>query len=130
LNIILPKVVIEELKERASKAGTSIVEYLLDILTRDVDPSVGAKSYIRGAEELIEQAREEFMKGDLRQASEKIWSACALAIKAHALARRGMKLESHRDLWMYKNEIAKELGDWVRITFNWQILCIKTSTKT
>ena len=57
------------------------------------------------------------MKGDLRQASEKIWSACALAIKAHALARRGMKLESHRDLWMYKNEIAKELGDWVRITF-------------
>ncbi len=113
----MPKVVIEELKKRANRAGISIVEYLLDIITRDVDPCIGARSYIKGAEELLEQAREELMKGNLRQASEKIWGACALAIKAHALAKRGMKLESHRDLWMYKNEVAKELGDWVRITF-------------
>ena len=28
-----------------------------------------------------------------------------------------MKLESHRDLWEYKNEVAKELGEWVRAVF-------------
>ena len=50
-------------------------------------------------------------------ASEKVWGACALAIKAHALAKKGVILESHRDLWRYKNEVARELGEWVRAVF-------------
>lgn len=117
LSITLPKVVVEELSKRASEAGMSIEEYLLDILVRDVDPSTGAEKYLEGAQQLLEQARQELESGDLRQASEKIWGACALAIKAHALARKGLRLESHRDLWIYKNEVARELGDWVRIAF-------------
>ena len=115
--VTLPKVIIEELKERASKAGVTIEEYLLDILIRDIDPIEGAEKYLEGAKELLEQARKELEKEDLRQASEKIWGACALAIKAHALAKKGVKLESHKDLWIYKNEVAKELGNWVRIVF-------------
>jgi len=113
----LPKFIIEELKEKASRAGVTIEEYLLDILVRDIDPIEGASKYLKGAEELLEQARQELKKNDLRQASEKIWGACALAIKAHALAKKGVKLESHRDLWIYKNEVAKELGEWVRMVF-------------
>jgi len=89
----------------------------LDVLTRDVDPGEGAREYIEAARELLAQARVELERGDLRQASEKIWGACALAIKAHALAKRGRTLESHRDLWLYKNGVAKELGDWVRGAF-------------
>jgi len=87
------------------------------VLTRDVDPEERAREYIEAARELLAQARVELERGDLRQASEKIWGACALAIKAHALAKRGRTLESHRDLWPYKDEVARELGDWVRGAF-------------
>jgi len=116
-SIALPKAIIEELVRRASKAGTSVMEYLLDLLMQSMDPGTGARRYLEVAKQLLEEARQELEEGDLRQASEKIWGACALAIKAHALAKRGLRLESHRDLWVYKNEVAKELGSWVRIVF-------------
>lgn len=113
----LPKVAPRELEVRARASGVSVEEYLLDLLLKDADPASGAEKYLEGAEELLAQAKEELSKGDLRQASEKVWGACALAIKAHALHREGRKLESHRELWEYKNEVAKELGDWVRAVF-------------
>ena len=115
--MVISKFIIEELRRRADRAGVSIEEYLLDILVRDVDPLEGAEKYLRSAKELLEQARQEIVKGNLRQASEKIWDACALAIKAHALAKKGVRIERHSDLWIYKNEVAKELGDWVRAVF-------------
>ena len=34
----LPKVVIEELRERTRRAGSTVEEYVLDLLTRDEDP--------------------------------------------------------------------------------------------
>ncbi|HDD25926.1 MAG TPA: HEPN domain-containing protein [Acidilobales archaeon] len=117
LSMVISKFIIEELRRRADRAGVSIEEYLLDILVRDVDPLEGAEKYLRSAKELLEQARQEIVKGNLRQASEKIWDACALAIKAHALAKKGVRIERHSDLWIYKNEVAKELGDWVRAVF-------------
>jgi len=117
MDISLPEVVIKELKERAEKAGASVEEYLPDILMRNEDPAESSRKYIEGAEELLKQAGEELSKGNLRQAGEKIWGACALTIKAHALMEKGKKLESHRELWVYKNEVAEELGDWVRIAF-------------
>jgi len=87
------------------------------VLTRGVDPGERAREYIVVARELLAQARVELERGDLRQAGEKIWGTCALATKAHALAKRGRALESHRDLWLYKDEVAKEPGDWVRGAF-------------
>jgi uncharacterized protein (UPF0332 family) len=113
----LPRVVIEELRERARRAGSTVEEYVLDLLTRDEDPQEAWRSYLEGAVELLERAEAELRRGDLRQASEKIWGACALAIKAHALAKKGLRLESHADLWAYKNEVAEELGSWVRNAF-------------
>ena len=90
---------------------------MFDLLMKEVDPVRSFEKYIEGAEELLEQAREEFNKNNLRQASEKIWGVCALAIKAHALARKGRRLLSHADLWVYKDEVAAELGDWIRTAF-------------
>jgi len=101
---------------RANEAGMSIEEYLFDPIS-DSDPDTASRKYIEGAQQLLRKAEEELAKGDLRQASEKIWGACALAIKAHALARKGTRLRTHRDLWIYRNEVAEELGDWVRIVF-------------
>ncbi len=114
---MIPESIAKRVRSIAERLGMTLEEYLLDVLTRDLDPDESAREYIEAARSLIKQAREELEKGDLRQASEKIWGACALAIKAHALARRRRRLESHRDLWLYKNEVAKELGDWVRTVF-------------
>jgi len=117
VDLSLPRIIIEELKRKADEAGISIDEYLFDIIVGDSDPNIAIEKYLKGAQQLIEQAEEEIKKENLRQASEKVWGACALAVKAHALARKGARLESYRDLWMYKNEIAKEIGDWIRIVF-------------
>ena len=115
--LALPEVIARELEEKARRAGVSVDEYLFDLVLRSDDPGAGARKYLEGARELLRQAREELERGDLRQASEKVWGACALAIKAHALARKGVRLESHKELWVYKNEVARELGDWVRSVF-------------
>jgi len=115
--VTLPRVIIEELRERASRAGVTIEEYLLDLLMRDADPVESAGKYLEGARELLEQARQELEGGDLRWSSGKIWGACALAIKAYALAKENLVLKSHRDLWVYKNKVAEELGEWVRTVF-------------
>ena len=116
-SLSLPRVVIEELRERARRAGSTVEEYVLDLLTRDEDPRKAWGRYLEGAMELLERAEAEIKSGELRQASKKIWGACALAIKAHALAKKGLRLESHADLWAYKNEAATELGSWVRTAF-------------
>ena len=115
--IVLPNTILKILREKAEKHGISIEELLFDVLLSDYNPSERVEKYIKGARELINQAREEFKRGNLRQASEKIWGSCALAIKAHALAKKGITLKSHRELWIYKDEIAQELGDWIRGVF-------------
>jgi len=115
--ITIPENMAKRIREAAERLGVTPEEYILELISKDLDPEERAREYIKAARDLVAQARKELEKGDLRQAGEKIWGACALAIKAHALARRGLKLESHRDLWLYKNEVVKELGDWVRTAF-------------
>jgi len=44
-------------------------------------------SYLEEAKRFLERAKEELKKGDIRQATEKVWGAAALAIKAHASAK-------------------------------------------
>jgi len=115
--ITIPESIAKRIREAAERLGVTPEEYILELVTKDLDPEERARVYIEAARDLIARAREELGKGDLRQASEKIWGACALAVKAHAFARRGLRLESHRDLWLYKNEVAKEFGGWVRAAF-------------
>ena len=56
----------------------------------------------------IEQAEEEFHKGDLDQASNKAWGAAALALKSIA-ERRGWNHNKHRLLYDISGQMADEL---------------------
>ena len=96
----------------------SISEYLAEIAVEGLDPLDAALSYIEGAKDLLRQARIEFERGDLRQVSEKVGGVCALAIKAHALRSRGRRIKNYAEMRAYKNEVARELGDWVRTVFS------------
>ncbi len=111
--IVIPKSIAKRLREEAEKAGLSIDEYLLELITQNLDPKSRAKEYVKTAEELIEQAREELRRGNVRQAAEKLWGAAALSIKAYAYWRENRRLSSHRELWEYKRRVAKEIGNWV-----------------
>jgi uncharacterized protein (UPF0332 family) len=115
--LTIPERIAERIRREAEKQGLAPEEYILEAITRDLDPDERAREYIESASALLEQAKEELQKGDLRQASEKVWGACALAIKAHAVARKGLVLKSHADLWLYKDEVANELGEWIRGAF-------------
>ena len=112
--ITLPKVIVEELEKRAADKGVSVEELLLDLLGGD---SSGAELYARAAEEFVEEARRMLGEGDLGQAAQRLWAAAAMAVKAHALARDGRVLDGHAELWEYKDEVAKELGEWVKQAF-------------
>ncbi len=115
--MILSRVVLELLEKKSRENGMSIDEYLLEVLTSDLNPRDRADKYIEASLDLLEQAKKELDKGDLRQASEKIWGAVALSIKAHAYVKASRRLSSHRELREYKDKIADELGDWVIVVF-------------
>jgi len=116
--VTLPKVLIDELEKKARELGVSISELLFSIIVaKSSDPNFEASKYLDGALELLEQARQKLIKGNLRQASEKVWGSCALTLKAHDLFKKGKCIESHKELWVYKNEVARELGEWVKTVF-------------
>ncbi len=61
--------------------------------------------YVEVAEDFLRRAREELKGGDVRQATEKVWGAAALAVKAYAKWREGRRLVSHGELWEYRRII-------------------------
>ncbi len=113
-SIVIPARIAERLRREARERGVCLEDLVLELLSKDMSDDERADSYVEAALALLEQAQEELAKGDLRQASEKVWGAAALAIKAHALAREGKRLTSHGGLWEHKENVAAELGEWVR----------------
>ncbi|BEP17304.1 PaREP1 family protein [Pyrofollis japonicus] len=113
LTIKIPRSIAQRLEADARRIGLSIEEYVLELITRGLDPEERVNAYIEAAQALLEQALQELAKGDTRQAVEKTWGAAALAIKAYAEWRDGIRITSHRELWEYRRTIEKELGDWV-----------------
>ncbi len=111
--IQLPPRLAQRLLREAERAGLGLDEYILELLTHHHDPASRAAEYIEAALMLLSRARAELEKGDARQAAEKLWGAAALAVKAYAEHREGMRLSSHGELWKYKRVLEKELGDWV-----------------
>ncbi|RLF01244.1 MAG: hypothetical protein DRJ64_10895 [Thermoprotei archaeon] len=111
--IVVKGVTARRLREEAGKLGLSLDEYLLELLTQNLDPRDRAKEYVNALYDLLAEAREELEKGNIRQAAEKTWGAAALAVKAYALWKDGKHLVSHKELWEYKSIIANELGSWV-----------------
>ena len=100
-------------REEAEKSGVSVEEYLVELLSQGLDPRDRALEYIEAAEDLLEEAREELGRGNVRQAAEKLWGAAALAVKAYAYWREGKRLTSHGELWEWKRRLEEELGEWV-----------------
>ncbi len=100
-------------REEAEKLGVTVDEYLVELLSQGLDPESRAVEYAEAALQLLDEAREELDKGNVRQASEKLWGAAALAVKAYASWRDGKRLTSHGELWEYKRKMVNELGEWV-----------------
>ena len=101
------------IRGEAEKLGVSIEEYLVELLSQGLDPKGRALEYVEAAEDLLEEAREELGKGNVRQAAEKLWGAAALAVKAYAYWKEGRRLASHGELWEWKRRLEDELGEWV-----------------
>jgi HEPN domain-containing protein len=110
----LPRTITRRLRREAEKQGLSLEEYLVELVSQNLDPSERAREYIEASRELLEQAREELGKGDVRQAAEKLWGAAALAVKAYAAWKDGRRLSSHGELWEYMRKMIGEIGRWVR----------------
>lgn len=104
----------QRLISEAERLGISVEEYLVDLLSRDLDPKNKALEYVRAAKDLLGQATEELEEGNVRQAAEKLWGAATLAVKAYAYWRDGKRLKSHGELWEYMRIMAREFGSWVR----------------
>jgi len=113
VTIRLPGSVAERLKRRARRLGLSLEEYVLELILGDIDPVERARGYAEVAYDLLEQARRELARGDVRQAAEKAWGAAALAVKAYAEWREGRRLPGHGELWEYSRRMMDELSGWV-----------------
>ena len=101
------------LREEAVRRGLSVEEYLVEILSQELDPKGRAREYVEAALDLLDEAREEFVRGNVRQAAEKLWSAAALTVKAYAHLREGKRPTSHGELWEWKRRLEDDLGEWV-----------------
>ncbi len=111
VSIKLPRALVERLRKISEAHGVSIVELIIDKLSEEMDPEGRAEAYWEMAEEYLREAGEELYRGDLKQASEKIWGAAALAVKALAYEREGERLSSHGELWGYIDKLVRETGD-------------------
>ena len=79
-------------------------------LNEELDQEELVEHYQALSEKYFKEAKELLSKGDLVQASEKLWGSTALTIKMVA-AKRGLKLEKHGSLWAFVDTLAKDTGD-------------------
>jgi len=107
LTLMLPKKVEVKLRKESEKSGASIEEPALEALCRGLDekmdPSDRAELYARLSEKYLKEADDLLAKGDYVQASEKLWGAAALMVKAVA-ASRGVSISSHGELFQLRQE--------------------------
>ena len=64
--IPVPKTIIERIKKEAEQQGISIEEYIIELLSRDLDPEDKAKEYVKVSLELLMRAKDELAKGNIR----------------------------------------------------------------
>ncbi len=83
LSIDVPKSLVEKVRERGLDLETLIVELIAKEL--DIDPEEEAKAHLELAEKLFREGIEFIAKGDVVQASEKLYKAAEESIKALAL---------------------------------------------
>ncbi len=115
--VVIPRRITHRICEEARKLVMSSDEYLIEVITKGLDLESRAREYIETPKELVESAKEELRGGNVGRATEKLWGATALAVKAYAWCRGERKLTSHGELWRYVDVVTKEFGDWVRDSF-------------
>jgi hypothetical protein len=113
-SIPLPQRLIEKLREKAEETDSLPEELGIELLSKslneELDPEGLEEHYQSLSEKYLAEAKEFLSKGDLVQASEKLWGATALTIKMVA-AKKGLKLEKHGSLWSLVDTLAKENRD-------------------
>ncbi|ADN49969.1 PaREP1 family protein [Vulcanisaeta distributa] len=98
------------INEESRKRGVTTELFLADLLAQRLDPKDRVYIYLKIHEELLKHSDEEYVKGDLVQASEKLWGAVAALLNAIAEAR-GWEHYSHRDYDVIINRLFRETGD-------------------
>ena len=107
--VLVPESAYEKLRKLAELRGATVEELVLDLVADDMTTAEAVEAYWEAAKGLLSEAEEELSKGDLRQASEKIWGSAALAVKAVAQMLDGARLTSHGELWAYVDELSARL---------------------
>jgi len=113
-SIILPEKLDLKLREKAEKTGTLPeelgIELMLKGLNEELDPEELVEHYQVLSQKYLAEAKDFLDKANLVQASEKLWGATSLTIKAVA-AKRGLRLEKHGSLWDFINKLSQESED-------------------
>ncbi|QIW23837.1 HEPN domain-containing protein [Sulfolobus sp. S-194] len=118
----IPKLLEEVLKKEAFEKGIDEEILLIDKLSRDLDPSTRFTLYKEKANELLSEAKKYLERGDLIQASEKAWGACASIVKAYA-EKKGLEHYRHRQLEEVMSKlISTEKDD--KLVSDWSI-CLR-----
>ncbi len=113
-SVTLPQKLSEKLREKAEEKDylpeELVIEILFKSLDEEIDPEELVEQYRLLSDKYLKEGKEFLNKGDLVQASEKLWGASALAVKMVA-AERGLKLDKHGGLWSFIDTLTKESGD-------------------
>jgi len=111
LTLTLPKKIEIKLRKESEKSGISIEEIALEALCKGLnekmDPLDRAELYEKLSEKYINEADELLAKGDYIQASEKLWDAVALMVKAIATSQ-GVLISSHGELFSFIRKLGEE----------------------
>jgi hypothetical protein len=111
LTLTLPKKIEIKLRKESEKSGISIEEMALEALCKGLnekmDPLDRVELYEKLSEKYIKEADELLAKGDYIQASEKLWGAAALMVKAVA-ASQGILISSHGELFSFVRKLGEE----------------------
>ena len=120
ISIVLSQKLGEKLRKKAAETDSLPEELGVELLQKSLneDPEELVEHYQALSEKYFKDAKEFLSMEDLVQASEKLWGASALAVKAVA-AKRGLKLDKHGSLWEFVSRLAKERSDedFIRLFF-------------
>ncbi|MGC9105110.1 MAG: PaREP1 family protein [Thermoprotei archaeon] len=105
--IAIQRKVEEYLEEEAHNRGIDVELLIVEKLSTAIDPEVRKEIYVSNAELLLSEAFKYLSKGDLLQASEKGWGACASIVKAYG-EKVGMEHYRHRQLEEIMTKLIRE----------------------
>lgn len=76
-----------------------------------IDRKERGRAYLNQSLEYFENASKAFKDGNPEKAGEFLWGSVATALKALAMAKRGIEIRSHSQFWEIARELTRETGD-------------------